>query len=330
MSGNQPGSVRGLPVAMSSWTRGLLACGASVLGIAAIGVGVGYCSLDNPQLVQGAASFATVSTGWLRQRFDQRLVPLFSRASWPLPTDENPVILRGLRSAQLSALRTISTRFDRARRSDNDPSRRSHAELFMRLLGQHLDRERNLPKRWLSSDLPEPTDADIETLRFAVSRHAGADPTIARARTVRRASEDLSAALSIRHGGGPNLDRFRVAAEAAMLAELAAAVHPGHSAGLRTSVAWRARQRRRLVRTLYPRRSGAPSRRSRLSPDLAGRAGRGAAGPCTTGRTRRRGGAAYRPGRDQGVGALWRDAGCSGRHHEASVRSSAGNVGAAG
>lgn len=225
MSGNQPGSVRGLPVAMSSWTRGLLACGASVLGIAAIGVGVGYCSLDNPQLVQGAASFATNVLGGFGTDSIKRLYRSF-RARPGRPTDENPVILRGLRSAQLSALRTISTRFDKARRSDNDPSRRSHAELFMRLLGQHLDREEKLAETLVESDLPEPTDADIETLRFAVSRHAGADPTIARARTVRRASEDLSAALSIRHGGGPTLDRFRVAAEAAMLAELAAAVHP--------------------------------------------------------------------------------------------------------
>lgn len=187
----------------------MLGAGAGVLIACALGVTVAGNSGADMTALMAVCSFATNVFGGFGTDALKRLYQAYL-ARPGRPVDENHVILRNLRAAQLRALSDVARRFDRARNGDPDRSRAAKAALFSELFWDYLSREEGRVDTLTAADLREPTERDAGAMRAAL---------------VARAPADFNASLSARHGAGPAIEAFRLPAEAAMLAELRAEVH---------------------------------------------------------------------------------------------------------
>ncbi len=121
--------------------------------------------------------------------------------------DENHVVMRGIREAQLEALSAVLQRFDADRRDHRDSAQESFAELLQKF----LQREEKLVSKLRFDGPPEATEAERQ-LRLDV---VGLLP------------DAVSPALAARRGladAAADRDRFQRACEKAVLGELRALV----------------------------------------------------------------------------------------------------------
>ena len=177
----------------------------ALLGVAAVGVGAAHCLGSDPTLGAAFAGFVGNITANLGTDFLRRL-----RGGWldrSRPIEENHVIIRTLRTAQLEAMRDITNRFDRHRATDQLPSRRAQADRFAGALHAWLDLEDRRTPTLRLDDLTVADDTSLRGLRRAV---------------IARLPDELNASLAARHGTGLARQRFGAVAEAALLAELCA------------------------------------------------------------------------------------------------------------
>ena len=186
--------------------RVLLGSSLALLGTVVVGVGAAHCLGSDPAIGAGIASFvgnvaANFGTDYLRRL----------HGGWldrTRPAEENYVIIRTLRSAQIEALREISDRFDRHRRTDHVPARRIQADRFSAALGPWLNREGQQANAITLDDVTE-NASDVEHVRRQVIANLPAD---------------FDAALGARHGLAQVRQRLGAVAEAALLGELCAAL----------------------------------------------------------------------------------------------------------
>ena len=183
-----------------------MGCGLAVAAVSVIGVAIAGHSAEGLGTVNAIATFATNVFGGLGVDALKRLyTTCVERPGRPI--DENHVILRNLRAAQLLALTKVIDRFEQSQKTDWDTARAAKARMFSRDLRDYVTREEGRIDTLTAADLAEPTEADASAVRQAV---------------IARAPVDFNAALSARHGAGPAIERFRTSAEAALLAELGA------------------------------------------------------------------------------------------------------------
>jgi hypothetical protein len=188
------------------------------VGVAVVpGLAFARATLTHPTLEGEVAILATNMAASFAVEASKDLY----RAVWSdragRPVDENNVIVRTLRAAQLKALRTTRERFDLSRRTEPDKARREQGDIFSERLGDFLRVEENLVATLTIDSLAEPTEKDVEALR-----RVAAIPEVKAKRdtVIRRASADLAASLSARHGSGPALNAIRHTAELDILAEI--------------------------------------------------------------------------------------------------------------
>ena len=185
----------------------LLGSALALVGAATVGVGVAHCLGSDPALGAAFAGFVGNITANLGTDYLRRL-----RGSWldrSRPVEENHVIIRTLRRAQLEALRDIANRFDRHRLTDQLAARRAQADRFAGALRAWLDAEDKRAPELTLDDLAEGDNSTPTGLRDAVPA---------------RLPAELDASLAARHGTGPARQRFGGVAEGAVLAELCAAL----------------------------------------------------------------------------------------------------------
>ena len=176
----------------------------TILGVLSVAV-TGYGGSPGKFITGTAANmFANMATDWLRSicRFGDEAYLRRYRG-----IDENHVIVRKLREAQLRALGDLLRRFNSDRGAHRDPAQENFAEL----LAEFIKREQGLACRFRFAGAATASEAE-KTLRVAV---------------VSKLPQAAGLALSARHGPAgatEDRDQFRRACEAAVLGELRALV----------------------------------------------------------------------------------------------------------
>ncbi|MEJ0017131.1 MAG: hypothetical protein WDN25_11310 [Acetobacteraceae bacterium] len=179
-----------------------------LLTTAVAGVGVACCGLDATLVTASAGFIGSIAANLGTEVLGRLHRDWRGRAR---ATDENHVIIRGLRAAQLAALHQVVDRFAKAWRTDHEfPGRGPTADRFERSLRAWLAREAERVPHLILDDTPAPDEADLARLRKAI---------------VARLPDDFTSLLATRHGAAARKG-FAAAAEAAVLVELCAALTP--------------------------------------------------------------------------------------------------------
>lgn len=135
----------------------LLKTTAAALVVGVAGVGIAAVSMHAPPLAMAVATFGTNVAGG----FGVETLKSLYRAAWfdrsGRPIDENHVIVRALRDAQLKALTTTRERFDHSRATEPDKARREQGAIFSELLSRYLKEEEALVPALTLNSLADPT-----------------------------------------------------------------------------------------------------------------------------------------------------------------------------